>query len=181
MLEKLTKIVLKSGDKKSPKQKSRDFLSPECLDWSEPWKQIIGPVFAPAKNFWDFEKKFILRSKGPTQYLNLVVDLLMDFPKNHNFYLRSKRCYVCRHGQWVQMKAKLFYPELRFKILMAYRNVLLRSQWGIFGSQCQSLKHWTNQLMYDTFLSKQNKRSPRSSLQLRPVAPTSSSGQRSLI
>ena len=163
-----------SGDKKSPNLQDR-------IDWAKPWKAIIGPIRMPAKNFWDFEMKFILRSKGPTQYLNLVVDRLMDFPQNHNFYLRSKRCYVCRDGQWVQMKAKLFYPELRFKILMAYRNVLLRSQWGIFGSQCQSLKHWTNQLMYETFLSKQNKRSPRSSLQLRPVAPTSSSGQRSLI
>ena len=150
----------KSGDKKSPpgtkspqEQKSGDFLSPECLDWSQPWKPIVGPVFKPAKSYWDFEKKYMCRPKGPTKHLSKVVALLMEFPENNNFYIKSKRCYVRKNHKWELRKPSDFYPELREKILTQYHDLLLRSQSKeveAFAAEClqrASLTHMTNQKM----------------------------------
>ncbi len=154
----------KSGDKKSPpgtkspqEQKSGDFLSPECLDWSQPWKRIVGPVFKPAKSYRDFERRYLLRSQGPSKYIELVVALLMAFPENNNFYVKSTRCYVCKDHKWVRMKPADFYPQLRLKILTQYHHLLLRSQnkdVEKFAADCiqrASLNHWTNQKMEAMF------------------------------
>ena len=154
------------GDKKSPNQESRDKKSPKCLDWSQPWNRIVGPVFKPAKSFWEFEKKYLCRPRGPTKYLDQVVALLMAFPENHNFYVKSKRCYVCKDHKWVQMKPSDFYPALREKILAQYSHLLLRSQpkdIEKFAEDCMkraSLNHWTNQKMEAMFSSKSFCRSP---------------------
>ena len=152
------------GDKVSPKvpktskiQKSRDKVSPLVLDWSQPWKAIVGPVFMPAKSYWDFEKRYTLRSQGPSKYIELVIALLMAFPENHNFYVKSKRCYVFKDKKWQLIQPKDFYPQLRDKILAQYRNLLLRSQHKKvekFATDCLamgSLNHWTNQKMEAMF------------------------------
>ena len=147
----LKKIPQISRDKKSPKRKSGDFLSPECLDWSKPWRPIVGPVFKPAKSLWEFEKKYLCRPLGPTQFINQVIALLMDFPENRNFYVKSKRCYAWKDGKWVRMKPSDFYPALRQKILTHYTRILLRCQKPkihFFGIRCMkdaSLDHWSNQ------------------------------------
>ena len=155
------------GDKVSPKvpgtskiQKSRDKVSPLVLDWSQPWKAIVGPVFMPAKSYWDFEKRYMLRSQGPSKYIELVITLLMAFPQNHNFYVKSKRCYVFKDDKWQLIQPKDFYPQLRDKILEQYRNILLRSQlknieaFAASCLKCSSLNHWTNQKMEAMFSSR---------------------------
>ena len=145
------------GDKKSPNQKSRDKKSPQCLDWSQPWKPIVGPVWKPAKSFWDFEKRYQCRPRGPTKYIDEVVALLMDYPENRNFYVKSKRCYVCKDHKWELMKPSDFYPALREKILAQYSHLLLRSQKkdvDSYATSClknASLNHWTNQKMEAMF------------------------------
>ena len=141
----------KSGDFLSPNEESGDFLSPECLDWSKPWKQIVGPVFKPAKSRWEFEKKYLCRKSGPTKFIQQVIALLMDFPENRNFYVKSKRCYAWKDGKWVRMKPSDFYPALRQKILTHYTRILLSCQKPkihFFGIRCMkeaSLDHWSNQ------------------------------------
>ena len=157
-------LQAKIGDKKSPlgtkcpqSPKPRDKVSPLALDWSQPWKRIVGPVFKPAKSFWDFEKRYLLRPNGPTKCLSKVVALLTAFPENRNFYVKSKRCYVCRDHTWEQMKPADFYPQLRLKILTQYHHLLLRSQnkdVEKFAADCikrASLNHWTNQKMEAMF------------------------------
>ena len=166
----------KSGDKTSPLgtkrpqlgtkrpqiPKSGDKTSPESLDWSQPWKRIVGPVFKPAKSVWDFERRYLLRSQGPSKYIELVVALLMAFPENHNFYVRSKRCYVFKDYKWQLIPPKDFYPQLRDKILEQYRNILLRSQLKKIDTfaasclKCASLNHWTNQFMEEMFSTNKN-------------------------
>jgi hypothetical protein len=154
----------KSGDKVSPLgtkcpqiPKSRDKVSPLVLDWCQPWKAIVGPVFKPAKSYWDFERRYLLRSQGPSKYIELVIALLMAIPENHNFYVKSKRCYVFKDSKWEQVPPKDFYPQLRNKILEQYCNTLLRSQLKkveIFAAsclKCASLNHWTNQFMEEMF------------------------------
>ena len=156
----------KSRDKTSPKRESGDVLSPECLEWSQPWKRIVGPVFKPAKSYWEFEKKYLCRSEGPTKYINEVIALSMDYPENRNFYVRSKRCYVCKNHKWELMNPGDFYPELRQKILTQYNDLLLRSQTkqvDKFATDCLargSLNHWTNQKMEAMLSSKSCCRSP---------------------
>lgn len=153
-----------SGDKTSPthppRLKSGDFLSPQCLEWSQPWKPIVGPVFKPAKSFWDFEKRYLCRPEGPTKYISQAVELTMAYPENKNFYVKSKRCYVCKNKKWEQVKPADFYPVLRQKILAQYHNLLLRSQHKKvekFATDCVargSLNHWTNQKMEAMFSSR---------------------------
>ena len=153
----LSDLSEKFRDVLSPKRKSRDKTSPQCLEWSQPWKPIVGPVFKPAKSFWDFEKRYKCRPLGPTKYINEVVALSMAFPENNNFYVKSTRCYVCNNKKWERMKPKEFYPELREKILAQYRHLLLRSQTEEirqFATDClqrASLKHWTNHHMEAMF------------------------------
>ena len=155
MLEKLTKIVLNSGDKKSPKVP--DPKVHDALDWSEPWKAIIGPICKPAKNYWHFEKRYMLRPTGPTKLIEQIICLLMESPENRNFYMKSKRCYVFKDNKWEQIHPKKFFPQLKKKILEQYCGILLRSQTkrvDPFAKDCLSrcsLKHWTNLFLEEMF------------------------------
>ena len=148
------------GTKRPQIQKSRDKTSPPVSDWSEPWKPIVGPVFKPAKSYWDFEKRFLLKPNGPTKYIERVINLLMAYPENHNFYVKSKRCYVSKDHQWEPMMPKDFYPALREKILNEYCNLVLRGQGDDvekFARDClkrASLEHWTNKKLEVVFSNK---------------------------
>ena len=140
----------KSGDKKSPNLHDR-------IDWSKPWKAIIGPIRMPAKNFWDFEKRYFPRATGPTKFIEWIICHLMESPENRNFYMKSKRCYVFKDNKWEQISTKKFFPQLKKKILEQYCDILLRSQTkrvDPFAKDCLSrcsLKHWTNLFLEEMF------------------------------
>ena len=63
--------------------------------------------------------------------IQTAIDHLMQFPENHNFCIRSRRCYCCRpDGTWTakdEISRKRFFDKIREKIWAKYRPLVLES------------------------------------------------------
>lgn len=137
----------KSGDKKSP-------IEPLPRKWSEEWKGGPGPKITLATNFQNFQRRYMPRRNGPTKAVEDVIDYLMQFPENRNFYVKSKRCYVhLGDNKWKLIHPKEFFPQLRAKILKHYRVWVLNAQpehikdYAKTQLEKATLDSWTNQML----------------------------------
>ena len=156
-LEKKIDLILAKNtrDKLSPPGIFGDKLSPP-LKWSETW--VGGEMdLRPARSYNGFDRRYLLRSLGPTKVLERVIDTLMSFPRNQNFHLKSKRTYVhVGSDRWEEIRPKLFYEQLRKKILKHYGELVLRAQTKLIksyakGSLKNSIIPWTNQYLEKVF------------------------------
>lgn len=163
MLEELTKKsrdkTSPARDKTSPNPGSRDKTSP--MEWGDPWKinsehvdnwAKLEKCLKPASGFANFQARYIPRPRGPVKAVQDVINYLMSFPENHNFYLKSQRCYVhVQDNQWKQIPPKVFFPQLRAKILVHYKTIVFRAHsdptmksYAIRQLEKASLDSWTN-------------------------------------
>ena len=137
-------------DKKTPNPKS-----PPPNSWFRGWHRDRknSPELPTPKNAEDFDKIFgasqiygVLFLHGTnsdqpefspapneSSYRNIrtVIDYLMTFEENHNFWINSKRCYVHKeNGVWTnyeEITRKIFFDKLREKIWKKYRYIVLES------------------------------------------------------
>ena len=149
ILSILGKKWKKSGDKKSP---------PLPRKWSEESKGGPGPKIKSATNSQNFQRRYMPRPNGPTKAVEDVIDYLMQFPENRNFYLKSKRCYVhVGDHQWELIPPKEFFPQLRAKILKHYVPWVLNAQsefikdYAVDQLKKATLDSWTNPLLEEKF------------------------------
>ena len=154
----LKKKKEKSGDKTSPTKKPAGF---RFGDWDDPWIvnsenvdnwENLEKCLKVSKNFPAFKARYIPRPRGPTKAVRDVINHLMSYPENHNFYLNCKRCYVhVADNRWEQLHPRKFFPQLRAKILEHYKTLVLRAHpepaMNAFASEQlkkASLDSWTN-------------------------------------
>ena len=152
ILSILGKKWKKPRDKKSP-TKPMGTKSPR-QKWAEKWKGGPGHKIKSATNSQNFQRRYMPRPNGPTKAVEDVIDYLMKFPENHNFYVKSKRCYVhLGDNKWKQIHPKEFYPQLRAKILKHYRVWVLNAQpehikdYAAGQLEKATLDSWTNQML----------------------------------
>ena len=152
---KLKKMKEKSGDKTSPTKKPAGFRLGE---WDDDWSgnednwENLEKCLKVSKNFAAFQARYIPRPRGPTKAVRDVINHLMSNPENHDFYLSCKRCYAhVGDNRWEQLHPRKFFPQLRAKILLHYKTLVLRAHpepaMNAFASEQlkkASLDSWTN-------------------------------------
>ena len=128
--------------------------------------QIYGVMFLHGTNSDQPEFK---PTPNESSYKNIrtVIDYLMSFEENHNFWINSKRCYVHKvDGVWTtrdEITRKEFFGELKDKIWKKYRYIVLESIDKAGGSKDlldyasnhmkQHTLCWTNQYL-ESYLEK---------------------------
>ena len=71
------------------------------------------------------------KNRGCFKPLSRVIDHLMEFPENRNFYIHCRRVYVClANGTWTKQnecKRSVFFNKLRERIWEKYVPLVLEA------------------------------------------------------
>jgi len=134
--------------KKAAKSAKKTAKSAKKINYPRPfferaWRRGLLDVVVP-ETIAECERKFgAVLALGKISFADLkmnphsqpaiqkVIDHLMQFPENHNFCIRSRRCYCCRpDGTWTakdEISRKRFFDKIREKIWAKYRPLVLES------------------------------------------------------
>ena len=194
MMKKMQKeiSVLKAGKAKKVRDKtSQNPKKSAPRSWYRGWRRDNKnvPELVIPKNAEEFDKMFgasqiygILFLNGtnndqpefrptPNEHsyknIRLIIDFLMTFEENHNFWINSRRCYIHKNnGVWSgcdEISRKLFFEQIKDKIWKKYRYIVLESlelarvPKDLLNYASNHMKNntlcWTNQYL-ETFLNK---------------------------
>ena len=162
---KIIEIELKSRDKKSPPGTKSPQIKSENESKSGLHTNVqqfklreFSKIALATKTILDYEfipetpldSRWFISTMRAVKFVKIAIKGMMSDPRNHNFWLASRRYYVYVGEQrWDEVTSTVFFKEIREKIWRFYRITVCRY---LSDNQCEFVDVIRGRIMAAAFM-----------------------------